>query len=498
MQPSDGNNNLNNSAPIISTEPVQTPPPPVTPPSTSTETEEEKENKFLNPLLILLGVVSIILIVAIVWLIFFNSKNGLTYFTKNQTQIITPTPAPPASISGVINFEGYAPAGSYLAIAARPSGKAEFSDVVSGLVPQSGNIPWDWSDADSGTNYDIKATIKVSGKVIEQSSINSVSAPADTIVLPLVSEQKSPQTTNTSINGNVHLDGYIPAGSYINIVVEQNNSNNLINAVTNLSATDGVNWSWSSAISGQTYQIQANLISSTGSLISSSSLQTLTAPSSNINLAISSTANPPAPAITGISGTININGSIPPNSYITLATRPTGTGTFNQINGNISATDGVSWVWNNANSGQSYDVQAYLWSNGQPYSQSNILTLTAPSANNLLTINAQQQLSAPSGSTINVSCNGQQNGNWQVTINYNTQSNLQNAQSYNLVMTYASQGNQVLNTTLNPANPTQSQSLTTGYIVTTGATYYAQYSYSTSANSANFSPLSPPVQFACQ
>ncbi|HSW87834.1 MAG TPA: hypothetical protein VLG12_01605 [Candidatus Saccharimonadales bacterium] len=472
----------------------------ITPPSDG-EQEEEKENKWMTPLMIGLGICGVLLLLGLGWLIFFN-KAKVIQIPQVITQVITPTPLPPktyTTMSGFITFQGYAPAGAYLAISERADDKADFKDVVSGLTSQNGSIPWSWNSAVQGTNYQIRALLKVQGKIIQESAVSAVSAPATNVVLPLVSEQNPPQPQQVTISGIVHIDGYLPTGSTFSIVSRPTGNGNFNTVVSKLPAQDGATWSWPSANSGDTYDLNVQIYDGSGNLISANSPQTITAPSSGLVFTVSSTAQPPAPAITGISGTINMNGSIPSNSYITLGTRPSSSnGSFNQVGGNIAATNGATWSWSSAQSGTQYDVQAYLWVNGQPYAQSSIITVTAPSQNDTLTINAQQQVGAPGGNTISVTCNGQSNNAYQATINYNTQTNLNNPVSYNIVVTLASQGSQVMNTTVTPGNPTQSQALTTTYIFTPGSTYYAQYAYSNSSNTNSFSPLSPAVQFSCQ
>jgi hypothetical protein len=472
---------------VIVQQPVVSQPQP-TPP----EEAPPENDTWMKPLYILLAICSVIIVSILLWLFLANKTKTVA------PQVVAPTQAPrqATSITGNIIFEGYVPQDAYLVIAERSEGKKEFKAVVSGIVPQTGMIPWTWTDATIGSNYDIQAQLKVKGLTVQESAVTTVSAPGSDVNLTLVSEQQPPQPQQAQISGTVHLHGYIPNGSTITILATESTQANYQTIVSGITATDNTGWAWSNAQLGKTYDIKAQLKDGNGTLISSDTSKTITAPSSGILFEITSFAQPPAPLVTGLSGTININGSIPPNSYITLGTRKTGTATFNQVASNISATDDIAWSWTAAQAGAPYDVQAYLWSNSKPYAQSQILTVTAPSQNDVLTINAQTQLAAPTGDTINVSCNSQQNGSFQATINYNTKGNLSNVQSYNIVATLASQGNQVVNTTVSPNNPTQPQSLTTTYIFTSGATYYAQYAYSTGNNI--FSPLSPAVQFSCR
>lgn len=470
-------------------------------PPVQSSPKNDSDNKWTKPFAIILLVLAVIVIGVMLWVIFFDNAT-----TRNIKQIVipstvvevaTPTPAvkAPASISGNIIFQGYASPESYLVIVERTEDSDDYKSVVTGLVPKTGSIPWVWKGALSGKNYEIKAQLKVRGITVQESTMTMVSAPASDVILGIVSEQDPPKPQITSISGNINLNGYIPSGSTISITAQNSTGGTIQTVASGIAATDNVAWSWGNALVGTTYNIGAQLINSTGALLFSSSPVNITAPSTGLVFDINSSAQPPAPTVVGISGTININGSIPNNSYITLGIRPTGTTAFNQVAGNISATDNVAWSWPSAQSGTSYDLQAYLWVNNQPFSSSQILTVVAPASNEVLTMNVQQTLAAPPNNTINISCGGQSGGNYQATINYNTGSTLSNATSYNLLVTLASAGNQVLNSTVNPPSPTTSQSLTTTYIFTPGATYYAQYAYSTGGS---MSPLSAPIQFVCQ
>lgn len=486
---------------MLTTQPDQainnTPPMPGDTPRPSVDQEEIDEKK-RKPLFIILGSLLSCVMIFMLWYIFFggNTNKALQNIEQGIVhQAVTPTLAPATTVSGNVTFEGYAPPESYIAITERVQGRTDFRDVVSGLIPGK-ETQWVWKDATHGTNYEIKALLKIRGKEIQESSLTTISAPATGVNLHIVSEQKPTQPTTATISGTVHLDGYIPSGSTVIVQSRPTGKGNFQTVVSGLPAQDNMTWSWNNAIAGKTYDLELQLQNASGVPISTQIAKIITAPSFELLFDVSSTAQPPAPAITGLSGTITINGDIPANSYITLGERPTGTANFTQVASQLAATNGAGWKWSNAQEGQEYDVQAYMWVNGKPYAQSNILSLTAPSLNNLLLINAQQQIGAPSGDTLSVACNGAQNGQFQATINYNTKTNIQNAQQYRVLVTQASNGNQIINTTLTPGNPNQSQSLTTAYQFTPGVTYYTQYAYST--NSSTFSPLSPSIQFSCQ
>lgn len=497
-------NNPVSSAPSVPNSPqapVNPPaaPPPVSPPPNEKVLEEKAERKMLKPIAITLLSITGLLILLIVGLVIFGQGNKTIRDISQQVippQILpdeTPTPTPVVSVvvSGNIVFQGYASPEAYLVIVERKVGKTEYKPVVTGLVPSTGTIPWKWDDADSGTNYEIQAQLKVRGITVQSSTPVVVSAPASNVTLGIVSEQNPPAPTTTQVSGTTNINGYIPSGSTLTITAQ--GSTGGPQTIVSSPATDDATWTWNSALSGETYNLTATLASG-GTVIATSVPQNITAPSSGLTFDLNSSAQPPAPTIVGVSGTINLNGNIPSNSYITIGTRVTGSSSFNQVGGNLTSTNGVAWSWAGAQSGTSYDAQAYLWANGKPYAASNIVTNVAPANGIVLTINAQQTIAAPVQNTLTVSCGGVQNNLYQITINYNTNSALQGVSAYQVVVTQASYGNQVINTTTTPASPNQQQTLTTGYQFTAGATYYAQYGYTSNGTQ---SPLSPSVQFQC-
>lgn len=462
--------------------------------------ENQPKNTNYRPLLFILGAVVIILL-AVVATLFFVSKKSLPQYITQYTAQPTASPQIATTISGQVLFEGYMPPNAYVAIGKRNEGNGQYEDVVSGLIPQNSAVTWHWTGATAGTNYDLIAELKVQGKTLETSPLQSVSAPATNVSLTLVSTQKPPAAVSAAMSGQVNVDGYIPSGATLTIFAMKEGASSFQTVASGITAIDNANWSWTGATDGTTYQVKAQLISN-GQVISTGDTQTVTAPSSGELLNVTSTATAPvpvtsAPVAAGIFGTITINGNMPSGANITLATRPTGTGTFNQVISTISATNGVNFAWNNGVAGRQYDVQAYLWSNGKPYAASNVITVTTPSTNNILTINAQQSLQAPSSGTITVSCGGSSNNLAQATINFNTQGNLPNAASFNVVSILASQNSQVMNAIVSPSNANASQSMTTAYIFQPGVTYYAQYAYATSVG-GQFSPMSPSIQFVCQ
>ncbi len=401
-----------------------------------------------------------------------------------------------STLSGVIDLNGTPSQNTYIAITQREVGNQNFG-IVDTNIPAIDGATWQWTGAKSGTEYEIKALLFEGNTQLSQSQSLIVTAPADTEVLRINIPAIIPQPTPilTAISGTVNINGYIPQGTSVTIM-QRKTGTAQFTQVASLSAIDNNIWSWTQALQNQTYDIQAIL---SGTQVTSNTI-TVTAPASGEVLTINSSLTPPAPSPTTISGTINFNGSIPENSYLTLGIRKTGVIPFTPVDGKITAIDGAPWSWNQALSGTSYDVQAYIWTNNIPANQSNIQTISAPATGETLTINLQQAPNTkPLQNSLTTSCVGKNpaTGLWQASILYNANAVLQNPRQYALIVTSSGTSNQYVNTAFSPDNPNQTQTFTTGFVFSEGVLYNAQYAYATCANCNAFSPFSQSVQFTC-
>ncbi len=401
-----------------------------------------------------------------------------------------------SAISGTIDFNGNPPSNSSVSLGVRSTGSSEFKIFSKGLSPVDGNI-WSYSDGQKGVAYEFQAYLVENGKTVAKSDIHLAVAPAIDESLRINAPASSSTNSKTTISGTMNLNGYIPTGSTISIAVKSQSASSFTNVITNLAAIDGVSWSYNSAKSGVTYTVQAQLVSG-GQVISQSQSVTFTAPAYNETLTINSTAQSPIPATTAVSGTINLNGSVPSGATISIGSRVSGVGNFNTFASGVAAVNGVSWTWSGATSGTAYDFQAQVISNGSVVNTSQILTVAAPAVNEVLTINAQTPPSAPPSNSMTNSCASMNGGNqWQVTLAYNSNSVIQNAQQYQLTVGTSQGSNNLVNITTSPSSPNQAQTYNTGYLFNSGTTYYAQYAYSTCSNCGTFSAFSPALAFYC-
>ncbi len=481
----------------------QVPPAAVAPPPAPTQPEAKKG----IPKAAVIGIIAAS-IIALLALVFFGAKFILSdEKAKNNDNVVSVPITKNASIvlSGAIGLNGTPPSGSTISVLAKSDSQNDYSAIVTGLTALD-NTQWTWEGAINGENYEIKAVLQQNGNTLSESTPILVAAPATEEILNINYVPQLPTTTpNTltptatqqilsAISGTLNLNGYIPTGATVTVSARQDGQTTFSPIAANLPAVDNSSWSYTDAYQNVSYEIMATLNMPGGS--SQSQVLEVTAPASNEILTINSTVVQPTPTITGVSGTINLNGNVPTGSYITIGSRPTGNGPFSQIASNIAATNGSTWTWSGAQSGLTYDFQAYLWINNQPASQSQILTAAAPAINETLSINAQNQPSAPGAGTISATCSNTSNG-WQATISYNTNNAAQNTEQFWLTVGTTGGGSQIVSNVTNPANPNQTQSYTTTASLSQGTTYYTQYAVATCNNCSTYSSFSPSIPFTC-
>lgn len=418
---------------------------------------------------------------------------GVYIFKKG----VIKTKASGDSISGTINLNGYIPAGASVSIASREHGTQNFSNVETGVSATDG-VAYRWNGATAGTLYDLQASLVVNNQNISQSDIYTIGTPADSEILTINSTAVPASQGLSTISGSIDLNGFVPSGATVTVSAKGPNDTDFRPVIGGFAAVDGATWIWNSAQTGASYQLQANLLSGS-TAAGQSNVLTVSAPADSEVLTINSSANPPAPQVTSISGSINFNGSVPGGSTISVASRVTGQTNFSMFAQNLPATSGTAWSFTQASSGTSYDFQAYMITNGTPSAASQILTATAPAANEILTLNVQNQPSGPTASNMTTNCvSTNSSGMWQVQFNYNNGPAVTNAQQYWLTVGTNSGGSQSISNTYTPSNPSQPQSYTSGNIFNQNQTYYAQWAYATCTNCSSFSSFSPSIQFSCQ
>ncbi len=425
--------------------------------------DTNKRNAFLGILVLLLIVV------------------GYLFFIKGNTSVIT----------GQIDFNGTAPESSTFSILAKESSEKNYRSVVSGITVQD-QASWSWDRAKKGTVYDMRAVLVANNNETDKSQVVTTVAPSVDNVLTINSTQPAP-AEQAVISGSIDLNGPVTKQSYISILWRRLGDVDFQPIANQVTAVDGEQWSWSNAEAGVQYQVKAVLYVD-GTYAGESQTLTLTAPARNESLRINSTYNPP-PQKAAISGSITLNGQVPGGSTVTIFKQAPSDKQPVAVAQNIPAVNGVDWSWSNASSGVEYTIQASLFNKGnQVVAQSQVLTVTAPAAQEVLTLTANNNLQQPSNSPT-ASCVSQSNGNWTVNINYQS---ISGAQRYWLQVGGQPRSNDVADY--------QSQSTSANYQVyalsnlQTNKAYFAQYAYANCSNctsSSSFSPFSNTLQFSC-
>lgn len=202
---------------------------------------------------------------------------------------------------------------------------------------------------------------------------------------------------SSTIGGTINLNGQVMPGTTISIGEREYGQPNFTTVITDLPATDLAAWIWNQAENGKLYELQAYLMLN-GQVVGESDILRVAAPATDEVLSINVTPsnNPVASGSSTpfnggnavISGMIDLNGYIPQGATISVAQQPVSGGNYQNIVSGLAATNGTTWTWSGANVNTQYNLQATLSLNGTTITQSPVLTVTAPAANETLVINS--------------------------------------------------------------------------------------------------------------
>lgn len=465
-----------------------------------------------SKLLILILVGIVILLLGTVGILLFESRNSSSngIFQKQ------------ASVSGTFDINGVIPAGASITVTQKVLG-SNTSSIFASNLPVADQSPWSFNQAVTGKTYQIQASVVVNGSIVATSSPLVVTAPADEEILTLnITAEK--QVGNATISGNVLVSGYIPSGATIVLKGRKLGAQTFSTVSQGLPGAAHQFVSYTTAIPGQTYEVEGVLLNSAGQTIGTSNILAITAPAANEQLTINSSATPPvtpAPTPTStaannpnqntsspagsvsISGGINLNGAAPSNSRIVIVSAPLNSTNFQVVVNNITPVDGTTWTWNGAQNATWYTLRAILKQHNANGTDTDIATsapinVAAPATNVIFTLNSGVSLSAPGG-PVTVTCqtyNGGPNQNtWNVIVNFGS---VAGAQAYWYQIGTNSGGNNTINTA-QQTNGASTQTLNTTFNNST--TYYAQYAYAnvpvTPLGSSQWSSFSSATQLQC-
>lgn len=215
-----------------------------------------------------------------------------------------------------------------------------------------------------------------------------------------ITSSSSVKQTGVSVSGKINLNGVVPAGATISLAKKEFGKADFSVVESGLSAVDGAGWSIANLDSGVAYYIEAYLFSN-GQKIATSEREIIVAPATDEVLTINFRTNAPAQKAT-ISGKLDLNGYFPPGSSISISAKKAGEAQSTPVVNGIGPIDGISFSWDNAESGVSYEIQALLVdTKGKTLSQSVTHTITAPAYNEELRINSTAK--SPASNLVSVS-----------------------------------------------------------------------------------------------
>ena len=185
-----------------------------------------------------------------------------------------------------------------------------------------------------------------------------------------------------------------------------------------------------------------------------------------------------------------INGPTEPNSTVLLQRKP-GEQNYTAFD-RIPAVSNSKWSWDEAVSGQSYEISASLQVNEKDTSVGNVLRVIVPTEDETITINTNFSLTPPT-QTPTATCGNQQEGRWSASITFPAVENA--AQYYLQVGTSQGSGDLIAERTSSTGG-----NVTRNVLVNDGQTNYARYAYtfdSACTQQQCFSGASPTLVFKC-
>ncbi len=438
--------------------------------------------------------ISLVTIFSVLFFTVFKGENKkTTQDTFTSTELGSESNVSKSTMSGTIVLSGFIPQGSKVEVQTRKVGESSYTTIAT--LPASSKVNWTYSNAESGVPYEVKSILKTPTQIFESTQLTVV-APSQNKNMTLVSRAAPQNNVLGKIAGQLAINGQIPAGATVSLFQKVKGSTQDFQVFgQNMQAENGLNWQWNGGKTGTTYELLAQLVQN-GQVLGSSTVTSAQAPSTETLLTLNPVTTPNTDQTTGISGTIDLNGTIPPKSFISLGVREQGERTFKTAGTNIAAQDGVTWSWNDGEHGKVYEVQAYTEFAGTPIAQSDIVAMSAPSQGKILTMNVNYQPPAPTASSLTITCIAKDSRNkWQVRLTMNSDEKVKEVQRYSLKFGTVNNSTEFVDSQIYPTDPNRQESLTTDYVLTQNTTYYAKYAYD---NTGILSAYSPSVQVSCK
>ncbi len=419
-----------------------------------------------------------------------------------------------ASLSGKIPFLGLKPdvgEKGIITIAVRKHGTEDMFEKVNLVVKPLlvDNAAWTWDRAMEGETYDMQATLVVDTKKVAVSQIQTVTAPAASMELPLqvtwsALPLKDREKSFQKIGGNIEVSGYIPAGATTTIYTAKARDNSELNpeevddpqfriAVKNVVIKNNKKWYWGEALGQIDYLVKSEMHNAAGKLIGTSDIIRVMAPNESALMHIVSRATAPIQNAS-ISGAAKLNGSYKKDSTIEISVRENSTGGFKIID-SFSAESSRKWEYKKAKNGIEYDVRATLMQKGEEVARSSQKHVFAPAKNIKLKIDTGMDLDDPNQMPYIVECKKKDKKKYDAKITF---PGIGDARAYWVKIGTSKHSGSRFNEAERPK--ATGKDLTVKVRVNKNKKYYVEYAYSYCKDCEtqdSFSEFSDHIKFSC-
>lgn len=450
--------------------------------------KEEYNSGFSNFWTIIIFLFLLLIVTGLIWIFWpIIQRQGLFGLIKNRS-----------SISGTLDLNGPIPTGSQLLITQTEIGQTNVttSQIVISPVDEQNFI----IESKAGKSYEVNAQLVQSTGQTTVSNTSYVTAPAksESIRINFTDTNKTvTQTQNTTISGNIKINGYIPSGAYIKVEGKTSTQENYVILVEGVTANQNIQIEYTQAIANQTYQIRSEMFDKDGNTIGKSNTIEVAAPAQNEELVINSLAVAPSSLAT-INGFITLNGNTPPNSSIVIYWKKTGETSYTKALDGIEPIDGTKWSITNAVLGVNYEMFAVLKQktdvSDKDIAGSGSQLVSAPANNIFFKINSGFQLPGAVGAiTLNCKRHDSVSNRWDATVSYQA---IVGAKAYWYEVGSTSTWNDVLNQkALSIGTSYQSADIN----ILDSVIYYTRYAFNNTGSfeDSSFSPFTGVSNLKC-
>ena len=440
---------------------------------------------------------------------------GLGYFIFGKAAVSAST------VSGTVHFDRLKPdpadKGSLYIMQRLYQSEAPFQEtgVVATLKDDS---PWIWDKAEKGKTYEIKAQLRIDGKVIKDSDSIVASIPTeDQVATMTITWDDLPdyvvKEQTVIMGGTVQINGLIPEDSILNVQTKTEDDAEYITQWTSENVTETNTWTWKSAVPKTKYEMKAVLLYANENIGESSVLKESGIKTNEIEFLINSKAkqvSPIQPTVTPlqntptplpnttstIKGYFTLNGPLEANSSVLIMWSVPGKNNWQEIKRVKNLVNGSQiWEWNGAQSGVSYEVGISLQVNEKTTATSQNKIVTAPANDVNYILNTGVNVPVPSNRPILQSCTNNVNNQWDANITIPLDDRYGN---YWMQIGSTMGGGELYSSKMRP--PSNDNMIRVTVKVNNNQTYYARHAYSFCSNCSsdiNFSNFSDSLIVLC-